>query len=157
MSGTPPINIQKETTTPEKRKSGGEFAVPSTPPKHTSPRHHPYFQHHGLTVPSPIPCRRTRTTSVSRLAADSPLQQGIVVSFCREKGHGFVKPDDEEKAIFLHISDIEDDYVVRKGDRVEFRTIPMPPKKVERMAVEVHLISLDESAPHERWDNQPDV
>lgn len=41
----------------------------------------------------------------SRLAADSDVQEGIVIQFCREKGHGFVKPDDEEKPIFLHISE----------------------------------------------------
>ena len=52
---------------------------------------------------------------------------------------------------------IEDEYVVQAGDRVEFRTIPMPPKKVERMAVEVHLISLSDDKPHERWDQQPDL
>ena len=57
---------------------------------------------------------------------------------------------------FLPVS-IEDDYVVRTGDRVEFRTIPMPPKKLERMAVEVHLISLSDDEPHERWDQQPDL
>lgn len=63
---TPPVTIKKDTTgivsTEEKRKSG-TFAVPQTPPKHGSPRHHPYGQH-SLTIPSPVPCRRTRTTSV---------------------------------------------------------------------------------------------
>lgn len=41
----------------------------------------------------------------SRLAAESPLQKGTIVHFCRERGHGFVKPDDEEKPLFLHISE----------------------------------------------------
>ena len=60
-----PINIQNQDGN-EKRKSGDGFAVPHTPPKQ-SPRHHPYGsgqQRHSLTIPSPIPCRRTRTTSV---------------------------------------------------------------------------------------------
>lgn len=132
-----------------KNPNASEFVTPS-PPKHASPRHQ-------FLIPSPVPTRRTRTTSMSRLAADSPIQQGLIVQFCRERGHGFIKPDDEEKNIFLHISEIEDDYVVRKGDRVEFRAIPMPPKCSEKMAVEVRLVDLDESQPHERWDNKPDI
>lgn len=151
-----------ESQTADNRKSG-EFQVPKYPPsKHPATKHSPHHHHHhpyaqhSLNIPSPVPCRRTRTTSLSLMAADSPLQQGTIVKFCREKGHGFVKPDDEEKPIFLHISDIEEDYVVRPGDRVEFRTVPMPPKRVEQMAVEVHLLSLDESVPHERWDKLPD-
>ena len=66
IMSTPPVNIKKDVpglTTEEKRKSG-TFAVPQTPPKHGSPRHHPYGHHHSLTIPSPVPCRRTRTTSV---------------------------------------------------------------------------------------------
>ena len=41
----------------------------------------------------------------SRLAAESPIQQGTVIAFCGKKGHGFIKPDDEEKKIFVHISE----------------------------------------------------
>lgn len=41
----------------------------------------------------------------SKLAADSPIQRGTVTEFCRGRGHGFVKPDDEESPIFLHISE----------------------------------------------------
>ncbi|XP_057311922.1 cold shock domain-containing protein C2-like [Hydractinia symbiolongicarpus] len=146
MSASKPIPAK------ESSRNKGEFVAPSSPPKHASPRHH-----HHLNIPSPIPCRRTRTSSISRLAADSDVQEGIVIQFCREKGHGFVKPDDEEKPIFLHISDIEDEYVVHKGDRVEFRTIPMPPKCLEKMAVEVKLISFNPEVPHERWDSKPDL
>ena len=52
---------------------------------------------------------------------------------------------------------IEDEYVVKDGDRVEFRTIPTPPKNVERQAVEVRLIQLDAKEKHERWDHAPDM
>ncbi|XP_002163744.2 cold shock domain-containing protein C2 [Hydra vulgaris] len=141
------ISLPVDTETPTKEDV--PFAVPLSP-KHISTRHRQF------SIPSPIPCRRTRTTSVSKMAAESDLLNGTVVSFCREKGHGFVKPDNEERNVFLHISDIEDEYVVQTGDRVEFRTIPMPPKCVERMAVEVRLIELDKHKPHQRWDNKSD-
>jgi len=140
---TEAINVTNSST----NKKDGVFAVP----KNASPKKHNFL------CPSPIPCRRTRTTSVSLLAADSPLQQGTVEHFCREKGHGFIKPDGEEKPIFLHISDIEDEYVVQNGDRVQFHTIPMPPKRVEQQAVEVRLIQLNDEKPHKRWDSQPDI
>lgn len=43
----------------------------------------------------------------SRMAADSPLQRGIVAEFSRSHGHGFIQADKntEEKHIFLHISE----------------------------------------------------
>ena len=55
------------------------------------------------------------------------------------------------------LSSIEDEYVVQVGDRIEFRTIPMPPRMVQRMAVEAHLIDIDEKVNHERWDSKPDL
>lgn len=59
--------------------------------------------------------------------------------------------------LFVILFSIEDEYVVRDGDRVEFRTIPMPPKCTEKMAVEVKLIDFDEEKPHLRWDSKPDI
>ena len=61
---TPPVVIQKEAGSTDEKCKGETFAVPQTPPKHGSSRHHPYVHHHSLTIPSPVPCRRTRTTSV---------------------------------------------------------------------------------------------
>ena len=58
---------------------------------------------------------------------------------------------------FFFYFSIEDEYVVEVGDRVEFRTIPMPPKRTQKMAVEVHLISVDEKHQHQRWDSKPDI
>ena len=52
---------------------------------------------------------------------------------------------------------IEDKYVVKVGDQIEFRTIPMPPRMVQRMAVEAHLIDIDSNDNHERWDSKPDL
>ena len=59
--------------------------------------------------------------------------------------------------MLLFFFSIEDEYVVQAGDRIEFRTIPMPPKMEQRMAVEAHLIDFDENASHERWDSKPDL
>merc|ERR1712179_428688 len=110
-----------------------------------------------FVIPHPVPCKRTRTTSISKLAANSPEQFGTIIEFNRGKGHGFVKADNEEQKIFLHISDIEDEYVAHVGDRIRFRTIPMPPRMTQKMAVEVSLVDIDETVNHERWDSKPDL
>ena len=39
------------------------------------------------------------------MAADSPVQTGTVTEFSRSHGHGFIKPDVDEKLYFLHISE----------------------------------------------------
>ena len=41
----------------------------------------------------------------SKLASDSPLQSGTCKSFCRQRGHGFITPDEGERDIFVHISE----------------------------------------------------
>ena len=51
--------------------------------------------------------------------------------------------------IFLSTS-VEGEYVPQEGDRVEFRTILMPPKLTEKQAVEVKLIKMGD-AKHEKW------
>ena len=45
---------------------------------------------------------------------------------------------------------VESEYELKEGDRVEFRTILMPPKLVERQAVEVKLLKMANSK-HEKW------
>ncbi|XP_046855697.1 cold shock domain-containing protein C2-like [Xenia sp. Carnegie-2017] len=101
-------------------------------------------------VPSPIPTRRTRTTSQSSLAADSPLEHGTCKRFCRERGHGFITPDEGEKRdIFVHISDIEGEFVLKAGDRVKYRTVPLPPKCTEKQAV--HVVITNAKGPHDTW------
>jgi len=129
-----------QSTSGEGKAKNEGFHVPR------SPRKSPFL------IPSPIPCRRTRTSSQSRIAADSPVQTGTVTEFSRSHGHGFVKPDEdtEGKHYFLHISDVESEYELKEGDRVEFRTILMPPKLVERQAVEVKLLKMANSK-HEKW------
>eukprot|EP00112_Aurelia_sp_Birch-Aquarium-sp1_P025949 Seg890.1 transcript_id=Seg890.1/GoldUCD/mRNA.D3Y31 product="Calcium-regulated heat-stable protein 1" protein_id=Seg890.1/GoldUCD/D3Y31 len=137
MSSTPPTARKEEECKSDKEG----FHIPR------SPRKSPFL------IPSPIPCRRTRTTSQSRIAADSPLQTGTITEFSRSHGHGFVRPDEETdgaKHYFLHISDIEGDYELKVGDKVEFRTIFMPPKLVEKQAVEVKVIKMA-NGKHEKW------
>ncbi len=51
--------------------------------------------------------------------------------------------------IFLFVS-VEGEYVPKEGDKVEFRTIFMPPKLVEKQAVEVKLIKMGDTK-HEKW------
>ena len=34
-----------------------------------------------------------------------PSFSGKVVTFCRQKGHGFVQPSDGSEALFMHISE----------------------------------------------------
>ena len=47
---------------------------------------------------------------------------------------------------------VESEYELKEGDRVEFRTILMPPKLVEKQAVEVKLLKMTNSK-HEKWAN----
>ena len=101
-------------------------------------------------VPSPIPTRRMRTTSQSKAASNSPLQTGICKSFCRQRGHGFITPDEgETRDIFVHISDIEGELVLKAGDKVTYRTVPLPPKCAEKQAVEVVITQAN--GPHDSW------
>ncbi|XP_020620563.1 calcium-regulated heat-stable protein 1-like [Orbicella faveolata] len=109
----------------------------------------PHARKFPFKIPSPIPTRRTRTTSQSRIASESPEQTGVCKNFCRNKGHGFITPDDGGKDIFVHISDIEGEFVPKEGDRVTFRTCPLPPKNVEKQAVMVVLTEL--KGAHEKW------
>merc|ERR1711993_193341 len=134
MASSPPSQL----TSADGKTTKEGFHIPK------SPRKYPFL------IPSPIPCRRTRTSSQSQMAADSPVQTGTVTEFSRSHGHGFIKPDVDEKLYFLHISDVESEYVLKEGDRVEFRTILMPPKLVERQAVEVKLLKMANSK-HEKW------
>ncbi|XP_031558646.1 calcium-regulated heat stable protein 1-like [Actinia tenebrosa] len=120
----------------------------SSPKKHDSTGS-PSHKRTPFLVPSPVPTRRTRTTSQSRIASETPLRTGVCKTFCRNKGHGFILPDDGEKQIFVHISDIEGEYVLKEGDRVQFRTCPLPPKLTEEQAVEVTIIEYH--GQHEKW------
>ncbi|RNA40865.1 Calcium-regulated heat stable 1 [Brachionus plicatilis] len=99
-----------------------------------------------------IPHKRTRTLSEHERIANGPTFRGTIISFCRNKGHGFVKPDDESEPLFVHISDIEGSWCPKEGDIVSFKKELVPPKNIKYQAIHVHFVHLKEGVKHEHWD-----
>ncbi|XP_071489870.1 calcium-regulated heat-stable protein 1-like [Diadema antillarum] len=122
----------------------------ATTPEKTSPAKN-HVKGHFL-IPSPIITRRTRTQSMSKFAADGPVKKGEIIEFERSKGHGFIQPSEEgADKIFVHISDIEGEYVPVHGDLVTYKECPIPPKKDKVQAVDVQLTHLNPESKHVRW------
>jgi CspA family cold shock protein len=48
------------------------------------------------------------------------MTQGKVKFFNAEKGFGFISPDDGEKDIFVHISEVEGGASLQDGEAVEY-------------------------------------
>ncbi|XP_034046795.1 calcium-regulated heat-stable protein 1 [Thalassophryne amazonica] len=105
----------------------------------------------GFLIPSPLPTRRTRTCSATARAAQGPVFTGVCKCFCRSKGHGFITPSDGGSAIFVHISDIEGEYVPVEGDEVSYKLCSIPPKNEKVQAVEVKITHLNPGSKHETW------
>ncbi len=40
------------------------------------------------------------------MAMENPIEHGVIKTFCRVKGHGFIKKDDGED-IFVHVSEYD--------------------------------------------------
>ncbi|XP_013777332.1 cold shock domain-containing protein CG9705-like [Limulus polyphemus] len=123
--------------------------LPSSPSRTSFGSPGKYYQ-----IPSPIITRRTRTFSLSEQAASNPVQHGKVKYFCRQKGHGFIRPDDGSEDIFFHISDIEGEYAPRRDDEVTYKLCLVPPKNEKVQATHVIITSLGPGT-HERWDQPP--
>ncbi|KAL7979054.1 hypothetical protein Chor_015078 [Crotalus horridus] len=84
-------------------------------------------------------------------AAEGPTYSGVCKCFCRSKGHGFITPSDGGPEIFVHISDIEGEYVPVAGDEVTYKVCSIPPKNEKLQAVEVNIIHLAPGTKHETW------
>ncbi|XP_074961430.1 calcium-regulated heat-stable protein 1 isoform X1 [Phalacrocorax aristotelis] len=105
----------------------------------------------GYLIPSPLPTRRTRTFSATVRASEGPVYKGVCKCFCRSKGHGFITPADGGPDIFVHISDIEGEYVPVAGDEVTYKMCTIPPKNEKLQAVEVLITHLAPGTKHETW------
>ncbi|XP_072125617.1 calcium-regulated heat-stable protein 1 [Mobula birostris] len=108
----------------------------------------------GFLIPSPLPTRRTRTTSATVRASEGPVFKGTCKCFSRSKGHGFIVPADGGPEIFVHISDIEGEYVPVEGDEVSYKVCLIPPKNEKKQAVEVVITHLAPGTKHETWSGQ---
>ncbi|XP_065828938.1 calcium-regulated heat-stable protein 1-like [Oscarella lobularis] len=102
-------------------------------------------------VPSPTPTRHLRPEATSISAARGPVRTGVISKFDRSHGHGFIAPKEGGEGIFVHISDIDGDYVPKEGDHVKFKTCPLPPKCEKLQAIDVVITTLI-GQKHERWD-----
>jgi len=105
----------------------------------------------GVPIPSPIITKRTRTASTCERAMDNPIERGKVKYFSRTKGHGFITADRGGDEIFVHISDIEGEYVPREGDEVTYRLCPIPPKAEKYQAIHVRITHFTPDV-HLKWD-----
>ncbi|XP_017562400.1 calcium-regulated heat-stable protein 1 [Pygocentrus nattereri] len=105
----------------------------------------------GYLIPSPLPTRRNRTCSATARASEGPVFSGVCKCFSRSKGHGFITPSDGGADIFVHISDIEGEYVPVEGDEVSYKICSIPPKHEKIQAVEVTITHLAPGTKHETW------
>ncbi|KYO36243.1 cold shock domain-containing protein C2 [Alligator mississippiensis] len=105
-------------------------------------------------LPSPLPTKRTRTYSATARASAGPVFKGVCKQFSRSQGHGFITPENGTEDIFVHVSDIEGEYVPMEGDEVTYKICPIPPKNQKFQAVEVVLTNLAPHTKHETWSGQ---
>ncbi|KAK2833775.1 hypothetical protein Q5P01_017664 [Channa striata] len=105
-------------------------------------------------LPSPLPTKRTRTYSATVRAHSGPVFKGVCKNFCRSQGHGFITPSHGGEDIFVHISDIEGEYVLVEGDEVTYKVCRVPPKNLKVQAVEVKITHLNPGTKHETWSGQ---
>ncbi|KPP68855.1 calcium-regulated heat stable protein 1-like [Scleropages formosus] len=149
VTGTPPATSPVSPGTPT---SPGSLDLPRC--RHRSQGHvrdRSPSPMRGYLIPSPLPTRRTRTCSATARAAEGPAFTGVCKCFSRSKGHGFITPSDGGSDIFVHISDIEGEYVPVEGDEVTYKLCSIPPKHEKVQAVEVTITHLASGTKHETW------
>lgn len=105
-------------------------------------------------LPSPLPTKRTRTYSATVRAHSGPVFKGVCKNFSRSQGHGFIQPSHGGEDIFVHISDVEGEYVPVEGDEVTYKVCRVPPKNLKVQAVEVKITHLNPGSKHETWSGQ---
>ncbi|KAJ8345711.1 hypothetical protein SKAU_G00299040 [Synaphobranchus kaupii] len=105
-------------------------------------------------LPSPLPTKRTRTYSATARAISGPVFRGVCKNFSRSQGHGFLRPSSGGEDIFVHISDIEGEYVPVEGDEVTYKVCPIPPKNLKMQAMEVIITHLNPGTKHETWSGE---
>lgn len=101
------------------------------------------------------------------------VHEGTVKFFCRSRGHGFIDDDDVSTSvvqvmivhdddkldfqdpypIFMHISDIDGEYIPRRGDRVKYRVCPMPPRFDKPQGVHITIIDFTPEV-HRKWSEK---
>ncbi|XP_061740044.1 calcium-regulated heat-stable protein 1 [Nerophis ophidion] len=137
---TPPLNSASSPSL----KSADSLHPPASRDRSPSPIR-------GFNIPSPLPTRRNRTFSATTRASEGPVFGGVCKSFCRSKGHGFIQPFEGGGEIFVHISDIEGEYVLVEGDQVRYKVCSIPPKYEKIQAVEVTITRPKTGTKHETW------
>ncbi|XP_054890911.1 calcium-regulated heat-stable protein 1 [Poeciliopsis prolifica] len=137
---TPPLTSPKSPSSPE------SLHLPTHKLRERSPS-----PMRDFLIPSPLPTRRNRTCSASARAAEGPVFSGVCKCFSRSKGHGFITPSDGGNDIFVHISDVEGEYVPVEGDEVTYKVCAIPPKHEKIQAVEVNITHLKPGSKHETW------
>ncbi|XP_053551208.1 calcium-regulated heat-stable protein 1 [Bombina bombina] len=150
--------MSSDSTSPVTVTSDSSPVSPQTPPERTlnlpgvcQPRARSPSPMRGHLIPSPLPTRRTRTFSATVRASEGPVYKGVCKCFSRSKGHGFIIPEGGGPDIFLHISDIEGEYVPVEGDEVTYKLCTIPPKCEKQQAVEVVITHLAPGSKHETW------
>ena len=106
----------------------------------------------GLSLPEIIITRRTRTHSMNGRIEDE-VHEGTVKFFCRSRGHGFIDDDQDPYPVFMHISDIEGEYIPRKGDKVQYQVCPMPPRFDKPQGVHIKIIDFTPEL-HKKWSEK---
>ncbi|XP_056609988.1 calcium-regulated heat-stable protein 1 [Triplophysa dalaica] len=139
QSSTPPLS-------PVSPMSPSNLRLPDSRHRERSPS-----PMRSFLIPSPLPTRRNRTCSAAERAAEGPVYTGVCKGFSRSKGHGFITPSDGDKDVFVHISDIEGEYVPVEGDEVSYKICSIPPKHEKIQAVEVTITHLAPGTKHETW------
>jgi len=109
------------------------------------------FEDSSFLLENTLLPRRSRTSSISDRIKSS-AQKGTVSYFCRSRGHGYILGQENGEEHFVHVSDIESEFVPMKEDKVSFRLCPIPPKFERCQAVNVQITEMS-SSPHRRWDS----